>query len=829
MEFADKIPKPKPVRQSDYQNDLDSPAKRQPQEEKGPDLTVSPPGYIPRDIVADAGFESFKTPAQIARDQAAAEGRRQKKPTQASTASAQSAVKSGPTLPFSDLGYIPRDIVADAGFESYKTPAQIAREQAVAERRRNSSASAASTTQSQPIAATPQSQPQLVAQVPTQPKGHWETDYVVHPGSKDGTVKLIYAQPDFGDSQEDVKNKVWPAHEQDSDTFKKGALPSSQAMGFSGQIVRRDAKGKTITIPFKARVPVKLQPGDQIQEFVREQPGTQKTNAQGQATPVDTFKEKLSNNALKRLQDNSNRLKSELKDYQNLSPNNPKWQQLRQLAIKDQQLVQQTRRLDGQIAELVIKDRKENSFTSPNTFIDRDDVHPLGVVSPRIQAQIKQIESQQALLKIARRQMQAQYPALAVVDSAKVASSSNQALLGNINQGFGQIQGNIGDLQTQIQADPSKALFLDDVVKGTLSGLKVDPNNPNQTKTGQEITNWLQGEQTKRNLIKWGGTLLTGGLTVGAIITTFASEGLALPFWLGLGGAVTGLGTAAYDYRELATVDLAAQAQQGGGGNLTSQDKDTARFNLIMGQVNLLMAGLDVGLSVKAVTGLLKTRGAIKALSRAESSMSQSAFKAMKAVPEKDLQKVLDIIKTSPEQAGDILETYYIKCIQNREKYLVKYGGEPPSVANFLAESLDNLNTVTKRGYPFGFGNKAQFEQFGGKVRTFLQKNGYPDGDLRIQGSAVIKQTPGDIDIGIMVSPEKFDDIVSKSFGKPNPGSSKEKTMSHASAMGKVTAGDTRPKLSSLRKQLEEIVGKEVDISIIRTGGEFDAGATLRF
>lgn len=71
-------------------------------------------------------------------------------------------MKSGPALPFSDLGYIPRNIVADAGFESFKTPAQIAREQAVAERRRNSSASTAST------ASTTQSQP--IAQLPSNPK-----------------------------------------------------------------------------------------------------------------------------------------------------------------------------------------------------------------------------------------------------------------------------------------------------------------------------------------------------------------------------------------------------------------------------------------------------------------------------------------------------------------------------------------------------------------------------------------------------------------------------------------------------------------------------------
>jgi hypothetical protein len=111
-------------------------------------------------------------------------------------------------------------------------------------------------------------------------------------------------------------------------------------------------------------------------------------------------------------------------------------------------------------------------------------------------------------------------------------------------------------LSQQIQKDPSKALFLDDVVRGTLQGLNIDPNNPNQSATNQAIVDYLKGEQTKDNLIKWGGTLLTGGLTIGAIVATMASGGAALPFALGLGGALTGLGTAAYEYRELATVDL---------------------------------------------------------------------------------------------------------------------------------------------------------------------------------------------------------------------------------------------------------------------------------
>jgi SAM-dependent methyltransferase len=408
------------------------------------------------------------------------------------------------------------------------------------------------------------SQPQLVAQVPAQPEGQW----------------------------------------MNSGVAAKGGL---EIIPFDGRIVRVDKEGKQVTIPVKYGQPFRMQPGDQLQSFfdLTKFKPQQKANSQGQSTSVTTFKKKLSDNAQKRLQSNYNRLNADLKAYKNLSPENPKWQQLRQLSQKDQQLVQLSKRLDGQIGNLVIKDRKESSFTSPNTFIDRDDVYPMGVIDPKIQAQIRQIESQQQLIKIARRQMQAQYPALAVIDSATVANSSNAQVLGTISQGFGQIQSNIKDLSQQIQKDPSKALLLDDVVKGTLQGLKIDPNNPKQSATNKAIIDYLKWEKTKDNIFKWGGTLLTGGLTVGAIIATFATEGAALPFFLGLGGAATGLGTAAYEYRELATVDLAANAQQG-GTKLTSQDKDTARFNLIMGRVNLLMAGLDVGLSVKAMTGMLK-------------------------------------------------------------------------------------------------------------------------------------------------------------------------------------------------------------------------------
>jgi hypothetical protein len=124
------------------------------------------------------------------------------------------------------------------------------------------------------------SPPTLVAQVPSQSKGQWQTDYTVQPGSKDGTVKLIYAQPNFGEGQNKVKNRVWPANAQDSATFNKGALPSEQVLGFNGRIVRVTKEGKTVIIPFKKGVPIQLKPGDQIQEFVKDQPGKKLTPQQ---------------------------------------------------------------------------------------------------------------------------------------------------------------------------------------------------------------------------------------------------------------------------------------------------------------------------------------------------------------------------------------------------------------------------------------------------------------------------------------------------------------------------------------------------------------------
>jgi hypothetical protein len=160
---------------------------------------------------------------------------------------------------------------------------------------------------------------------------------------------------------------------------------------YGNQVYRGDAK---------AKAQQKTQPKAQANP-------TQQTPQQSSLSPVASFKQKLAHNAQLRLQSNYNRLEADLKEYRNLSPNNPKWQQLRQLSQQDQQLVQLNNRLSRQISALTMKDHRETPFMSPNIMVDRTDMYPDGVVDPKIQAQIRELKTNQQSIQLIRRQMQA--------------------------------------------------------------------------------------------------------------------------------------------------------------------------------------------------------------------------------------------------------------------------------------------------------------------------------------------------------------------------------------------------------------------------------------
>nr|WP_255429766.1 nucleotidyltransferase domain-containing protein [Streptomonospora sp. PA3] len=99
---------------------------------------------------------------------------------------------------------------------------------------------------------------------------------------------------------------------------------------------------------------------------------------------------------------------------------------------------------------------------------------------------------------------------------------------------------------------------------------------------------------------------------------------------------------------------------------------------------------------------------------------------------------------------------------------------------------------------------------------------GHLDGEIVVQGSRATgtAKEASDIDIGIRIDPERFEELVAERFGSPNPGSAKERTMMHALETGKIQAGEAG--LRALRKRLEAMLGMEVDVSVISEGGQFD-------
>ena len=99
--------------------------------------------------------------------------------------------------------------------------------------------------------------------------------------------------------------------------------------------------------------------------------------------------------------------------------------------------------------------------------------------------------------------------------------------------------------------------------------------------------------------------------------------------------------------------------------------------------------------------------------------------------------------------------------------------------------------------------------------------------DIVVQGSraAGTANVASDIDFAIRVNSKEFDKLIIKSFGSPKEGTAKWKTMQHAIKTGKIQSGEAG--LRPLRKNLETLLGKDVDISVVKKGGEFDNGIII--
>ncbi|MET8406154.1 RHS repeat-associated core domain-containing protein [Streptomyces sp900116325] len=112
-------------------------------------------------------------------------------------------------------------------------------------------------------------------------------------------------------------------------------------------------------------------------------------------------------------------------------------------------------------------------------------------------------------------------------------------------------------------------------------------------------------------------------------------------------------------------------------------------------------------------------------------------------------------------------------------------------------------------------------------ISKMLRANGVDRiGKISVQGSRAAQQVgpDSDLDIAILVSPSRYNEMIKESFPSPRPGNARYKTYTHAVEYGKITAGDVKPRLSNIRNQLQEQLGMKVDLSVIKIGGDFDKG-----
>ncbi|NEB10591.1 nucleotidyltransferase domain-containing protein [Streptomyces coelicoflavus] len=135
---------------------------------------------------------------------------------------------------------------------------------------------------------------------------------------------------------------------------------------------------------------------------------------------------------------------------------------------------------------------------------------------------------------------------------------------------------------------------------------------------------------------------------------------------------------------------------------------------------------------------------------------------------------------------------------------------------------------VRVTGVPEGL----NLDQLAAMRKSFNKDLGFP-AEVSIQGSRASGNTGGrsDVDIAVRVSPETFDALLSKRWSSVNAGSSQARIRDHAVATGKITAGDVRPRLSGIKKNIAKMLGDEVDhvdVSVIRVGGAFDQGPFVR-
>jgi hypothetical protein len=217
------------------------------------------------------------------------------------------------------------------------------------------------------------------------------------------------------------------------------------------------------------------------------------------------------------------------------------------------------------------------------------------------------------------------YPALAAIKGETGENPEDiHKVRSRIPGAFDGIRSNIDKLSGEIFKDPSTVLLFDSVVASQLQDKSMMPQER------EHLTKWLETERENKARAAQMGALLGGGLFIASFMPQLKGISLGLRLaGIGVGGAV-----AVSEIPDLMMLDLAAQSGRGGAGKLTSQSPEQARFNLVMGYMNVGLAGLDAGLEVGMIQRLTQIPGVLRSaatLTRQQSQVLVSSLARLRA------------------------------------------------------------------------------------------------------------------------------------------------------------------------------------------------------
>jgi RHS repeat-associated protein len=195
-----------------------------------------------------------------------------------------------------------------------------------------------------------------------------------------------------------------------------------------------------------------------------------------------------------------------------------------------------------------------------------------------------------------------------------------------------------------------------------------------------------------------------------------------------------------------------------------------------------------------------------------------------------DLAKISKLAESNPDVELLLRSAFYSQRKAAQSRVLDPNSADFKAIENpldFVEGSLENIKLVEARGYPFGFSSREQFVEFRNKIAEQVDSLGLPRDQVILQGSNLFKNNPGDIDVGIRLSADEFDDFVrGKSLiaGKPKEIDSVERAIRVGKLDDTKMFGppSARRGFRNTLKELSNTRNNQVDFSLIKEGSVFD-------